>query len=207
MKEKIILFEGTDLTGKSTITKVMAEKYDLQLRRNSWLISNPIFDKAKECLKIDAFSEAGRKLLIDALKYEIDNYQLEKDTLQDSSTLFRAMAYHYGLDNKRMLDELVKIGDLYPKFDKVYLLSADMNAKLERLKSRKLKGLDDKTDRLVESDPDLTIKMASGLKLYLLEFYNDIIEIDTSGLTIEEALSKVENSYSDNDSFSKQEEG
>lgn len=135
-----IHFEGMDLAGKSTATKLFSEASESSwdIRRNSLDPNNPIFLLADSLRKEDAYSaETLGNLYVAALKADIEGYEEPVvDTIQDSTILLRSLAYHTVNQTPRVVSAL---GDLiadHPQFDKSFVFTASIKSRQGRLEER-----------------------------------------------------------------------
>lgn len=137
---RYVHFEGMDLAGKSTATRLFAEASgtDWAVRRNSLDPNNPLFLLADSLRKDDAYSaETLGNLYVAALMADIERYeQPEVDTIQDSTILLRSLAYHTVNRTPRVADALQGLIPSHPQFDRSFVFTASIDSRQGRLQER-----------------------------------------------------------------------
>lgn len=189
----LVLFEGVDLSGKSSLIKKLKDELlkDWITRHMSLLDFNPALEIARNTPK-DGSEEIGY-IYLSALHYDLENYQSqEKNILQDSSILFRSLAYNSASRFNEITKRFEKLIEYHPVFDKIFLFTAKPEERLKRLFKRMNKNEDRVTrnDKLIITNPDFFARMERELVKYLQDFSNPII-IDTSDKNIHEVFDLV----------------
>jgi hypothetical protein len=193
-KSRQILIEGIDLVGKSTLSEMISVELGVKLFRNSWVSQNEFFDRAKKLLNLNSKSKKGGDLLIKAIIYEISAFPELTSFLMDSSTYFRSLAYHEAIKNYELVDKLLSILDIYPRFDNVVLVRADLNIRKKRLYNRIDNNLKfNKTDIIVENNPILSRDMEISMEKFIKLSYSNYVIIDTTQEDIEKSFLELKN--------------
>lgn len=183
-----LLIEGVDLAGKSTIVKKLAEKKDLKVNHSSLTPPNPILNIAKEIDK-DGSEWIGH-LYVEALKWDLDHFTKPKeDTIQDSTILLRSLAYNTAANYSDVTNKLESMAFKHPLFDKVFILTASLEARVNRLRKRMENHPHRVTvnDLKIIRDPQFFVKMEEAMIRYATFFFKPII-IDTTNKSVSEVL-------------------
>jgi thymidylate kinase len=137
---KYVHFEGMDLAGKSTATRLFAEQSGetWAVRQNSMDPNNPLFLLADSMRKDDAYSaETLGNLYVAALMADIEKFERPTtNTIQDSTILIRSMAYHAINRTPRIVEAFTAILPTHPRFDTSFVFTASIDARQGRLKQR-----------------------------------------------------------------------
>jgi thymidylate kinase len=137
---RYVHFEGMDLAGKSTATRLFAEASGTEwaVRRNSLDPDNPLFLLADSLRKDDAYSaETLGNLYVAALMADIERYQEpESNTIQDSTILLRSLAYHTINKTPRVAEALSGLITAHPQFDQSFVFTASIASRQGRLEER-----------------------------------------------------------------------
>lgn len=197
---QMILLEGLDLAGKSTLSRGLLKYFEsqgLEVRysRNALVSNNPIALRADELRreKDAGLMETGA-LFLAAHLYDSIEFSLPPPGtvhLQDSSWL-RTLAYHT-LNNTRWIPTLVRTCSVYqPNFNAVLYLTAGLEARKERVlqREREQPEENDPADYLAYSEPGKVQRHDNLLMEITLEAYPQAQILDTSGMTPTEVLER-----------------
>lgn len=199
-KGVMVLIEGLDLAGKSTLTRNLVKQlkddgYSVSYSKNALVPNNPIALKADILRKeADAGLLESGALFLAAHLYDIKTFQYPvKHTVhvQDSSWL-RTSAYH-SLHNTRWIPEFLKNISIYqPKFDVVIYLTASSKVRRQRVLQREIEsGENDKADYMAWFNPEKVEKHDRLLLEKTLEYYPHAHKIDTSNISAQQVKGKV----------------
>jgi len=196
----MMLVEGLDLAGKSTLTKSLVTELikqgkEVSYARNAFVPHNPIAQKADMLRRQDHISlqETGGLFLAahlyDALVFEYpkpDAYHI-----QDSCWL-RTLAYNTMYET-RFIPELVSACHQFqPKFDIVIYLTASDKARRERVLKRALESEENDTaDYLSWINPTKLRKNDEILFEQTIKFYPQTRKIDTTDMSPDQVLQKA----------------
>lgn len=163
MAGRVILIEGLDLAGKSTLVRSLQAELTrrgipVRVSRNALCPDNPIAPVA-DTLRRDPTAgllETGALFLASHI-WDARNFQPPPDEmihLQDSCWL-RTLAYHTYHGTPGVPDLLRKAVPSFPRFDAAFFLTADLAERRRRLEQREREqpGTNDANDHLVISDP------------------------------------------------------
>ncbi len=183
--------EGMDLAGKTTATKALLEHLgsDTEIRRNS--LNPKIVDQLRVKDLIDA-ADLGL-LYLKVLEDDIRNFvKPEKNIIQDSTILLRSLSYHITMGNEDIVEGLLKLIEIHPKFTKSVLLTASIEKRQERLLQRQKDNPEEVApdDLLVVEKPNLFMEMEANLIKYSTTYFNSLV-IDTTQLSKKEVALAV----------------
>lgn len=198
-KGLVVLVEGLDLAGKSTLVsflrKKLIQRYEVvRYSRNAMTESNgfAVFaDKQRKNPDIPLSETCP--LFIAAHLYDVLQFKFPEPNeihLQDSSW-FRTLAFNRVRDNQVFLPLLEMLGNVQIKFDLTLYLTASIAVRQKRVVQREKEDAseNDHSDYLVYSDPDL-FKKNDEMLLLTARNYCDYVEvIDTSELSQEDVQS------------------
>jgi thymidylate kinase len=158
-----VLFEGLDLSGKSTLCRELATSLGWPLRHNSLLPTgtDQAHQAAQEAHRTQTGSiiEVGR-LFLGVLASELESYRAEGEPcIQDSTILLRSIAYHTGLGNLELAAEFAALAPRHPKPVLAFLCRPTPEVRLRRLEGRISRGNDTPEDYLVRDDPETFQRM------------------------------------------------
>lgn len=186
-----ILFEGLDLSGKSTLCRALAAELGWPIRNNTILPAgrSPIYDEGQSERRGQRERETDPddeprigRLFLNALKHEIENYAAEGEPcIQDSSIILRSIAYHTGLGNAELAEEFTKLLPHHPKPALAFLCTASREKRLKRLDGRISRGNDMEEDYAIRDNIEMFEKMEEKLLQVSKEFFH-ITVIDTGEL-------------------------
>ena len=196
----MVLIEGLDLAGKSTLTRQLIEvlekkNFRARFSRNAITRENPIAKVADDFRKEAkaGLLETGALFLAahqyDALKFK----EPDKNTIhiQDSCWL-RTLAFHSGHHTRFIPQLIYQTHQDQPHFDVVIYLTASIEArKIRVLKREQESNQNDAADYWAYTDPEKVQKLDKILCEKTKELYPDSYCIDTSNLTPEKVLEKT----------------
>jgi thymidylate kinase len=177
-----VYFEGLDLAGKSTVCRLFREhvRGNWQVRRNTLLPVNPIYDLADRFRKDRENEEIVGWLYYAALLLDLERYQpSQEDVIQDSTILLRSIVFHKARGTPILADCLERLIDRHPRFDHSFVLVADHKTRMDRLAKRRPQNLGPE-DFLVRDDPERFYAMERQLVEYATRHF-DAVVLDTSG--------------------------
>lgn len=189
----MIHFEGLDLAGKSTVCRLFREhaRGEWQVRRNSLIVDNPVYDLADRFRKERKDEEMVGWLYYAALLLDLEQFEPAADpVIQDSTILLRSLAFHKVRGTPFLVDRLESLIDRHPRFDRSFVLVADHQTRLERLAKRRTQNLGPE-DLLVRDTPERFYAMERLLVDYATRYFSAVV-LDTSG---ELDVSWLENIY------------
>ncbi|MEK7507661.1 MAG: hypothetical protein AAB602_01080 [Patescibacteria group bacterium] len=197
MKPIYIHFDGLDLAGKTTTVDLFVKKAGgkWEVRTNTIVQVNPITDfanKLKKGVKVYDQKVLGYLYAV-ALLADIKEFHWpEVNTVQDSATLLRSLAYHTAMGNSGVASFLMKLIQTHPKFDASFILTASVEARLDRLKMREKLYPEQVSpgDKLVLENSELLLTMEASL-VDIGEKYFDSVVINTTSLAPDEVIKKV----------------
>ena len=194
--------EGMDLAGKTTATKAVQQFLgnDSKIRRNS-LCGKSHFHAIVDQLRIsNVVPEADLGwLYLKVLEDDIRNFEQPfGHTIQDSTILLRSLAYHKCKKNTEIVEELLKLVKVHPRFDCSLVLTASIEKRQERLLERQRSNPEEvaEDDLMVLKNPKGFLLMERYLVEFSLEFFDSVI-IDTTDLSKGEVLLAVTNTVTE----------
>ncbi|MEM1312602.1 MAG: hypothetical protein AAGF07_04020 [Patescibacteria group bacterium] len=179
-----VLFEGMDLSGKSSTVAKIQEINKIWTYQHLVLNqANPIYTLAKQVNKQGIYStEVCGITYAAAIRADLELFQWPSmPTLQDSCNLLRSLAHHSALGNTAVVNYLVEISSEHPIFSKAYVFTASIEERRKRLAKRMSEnpGCVSKSDTLIINNPELFEAMNEAIIKYAKEFFNAQI-IDTT---------------------------
>ncbi|MEO7364677.1 MAG: hypothetical protein ABIV43_04210 [Candidatus Saccharimonadales bacterium] len=193
---KYVHFEGMDLAGKSTATRLFAERSgeEWDVRRNSMDSNNPLFLLADSLRVDDAYSaETLGNLYVAALMADVERFtRPEVNTIQDSTILLRSMAYHAVNQTPRVVEAFRDVVPTHPRFDRSFVFTASIEARQGRLQQRMRDNPEEiaPDDLMVIRKPEKFMAMEKALVDLATTAFNARV-IDTSKLTADEVCDIV----------------
>lgn len=193
---RYVHFEGMDLAGKSTATRLFAERSGEEwvVRRNSMDPSNPLFMLADSLRIEDAYSaETLGNLYVAALMADVEKFERpEINTIQDSTILLRSMAYHTVNQTPRVVEAFKDVLPTHPRFDNSFVFTASIEARQERLQQRMRDNPEEVApdDLMVIRKPEKFMAMEKALVDLATTAFSATV-IDTSKLTADEVCNQV----------------
>lgn len=193
---KYVHFEGMDLAGKSTATRLFAERSgeEWAVRRNSMDPGNPLFQLADSLRVDDAYSaETLGNLYVAALIADVERFKHPKvNTIQDSTILLRSMAYHAVNQTPRIVEAFTDVLPTHPRFDSSFVFTASIEARQGRLQQRMRDNPEEVApdDLMVLRKPEKFMAMEKVLVDLATTAFGSTV-IDTSRLTADEVCDNV----------------
>jgi cytidylate kinase len=132
-------------------------------------------------------------LYLKVLEDDIRNFvKPEKNIIQDSTILLRSLSYHITMGNEDIVEGLLKLIEIHPKFTKSVLLTASIEKRQERLLQRQKDNPEEVApdDLLVVEKPNLFMEMEANLIKYSTTYFNSLV-IDTTQLSKKEVALAV----------------
>lgn len=150
--------EGLDLAGKSTICRVIRDRWNAELRANSLLPpgSNAIHAEAERLRKDDALPAAPLGgVYYAALLRDLELYSPPSATIvQDSTILLRSIAFHSVFGDPALARAFRDLLPRHPRFGATVVVRASDEVRRSRLMGRCSRHHDNPEDFLVVRDPD-----------------------------------------------------
>ncbi len=195
---QVVLVEGLDLAGKSTLTsslrKQLETKYSKVIySRNALVPDNPFAIFAdKERKNKDVSINETCPLFISAHLFDAYNFLypgLDEIHLQDSSWM-RTVAFNTVRQNEKFLPLILKVASFQPIFDAVIYLTASIEARKSRITQRESENPDDidHSDYLVHTDPELFENNDTALLETTQKYCEHVDVVDTSEISPEEVI-------------------
>jgi thymidylate kinase len=191
MVGRVVLIEGLDLAGKSTLVRNLQAELarrgiPVRASRNALCPDNPIAALADQ-LRRDPHTglvETGALFLASHLWDARHFTPLPDGTvhLQDSCWL-RTLAYHTWKDTPAIPEQLARAARYFPRFDGAVFLTAGIEERQRRLEQREREqaGSNDANDHLVQSDPQGYLRLEQVL-WQLTNLYTKATRIETTGI-------------------------
>lgn len=162
-----VLFEGLDLSGKSTLCRELSKVLDWPVRHNTLLEAgaSPMYEAARQAHLTQSATEAEIGwLFLHALESEIESFRPDSaPCIQDSTILLRSIAYHSGLGNATLADAFTKLLPRHPKPVLAFLCRPGVEVRLRRLEGRVARGNDTPEDFVVRDNPAMFAHMEDTL--------------------------------------------
>lgn len=192
MAGRMILIEGLDLAGKSTLVRNLQAELTrwgipVRISRNALCPDNPVAALADQ-LRRDpraGFTETGAMFLAAHL-WDARRFAPPPDGvlhIQDSCWL-RTLAYHSWRQTPAIPEQLAQAARDFPRFDAAVFLTAGIEERLHRLgqREREEPGSNDANDHLVRSDPQGYWRLEQ-LLWQLTHRYTNAAKIETTGVS------------------------
>jgi len=162
-----VLFEGLDLSGKSTLCRRLSESTGWSIRNNSLLPKgeNPYYSDARESHKMQSATdlEVG-EIFLKALQYDIEHYANPGTPyIQDSTILLRSIAYHQEIGNIDLVRKFEAFLEKHPKPFVSFLCQPSIEVRLKRLSGRISRNNDTPEDHIIRQDPDRFRRMENTI--------------------------------------------
>ena len=150
---RMILIEGLDLAGKSTLVEGLAAHY----RQMGWLVTvahgdlcpeNPVGKVTREMMRWDPgfTSEEGGPLFLASHLWDLRNFRAPEGDrslhIQDSCAL-RTLAFERVLGRPELAAKLESVIERMPLFDAAYVLTASLPVRRRRYEQRAVNDLHD----------------------------------------------------------------
>ena len=200
MAGRIVLIEGLDLAGKSTLVRNLQAELTrrgipVRVSRNALCPENPIAVLADQ-LRRDP--EAGLvetgALFLAAHLWDARHFAPPPDGMihiQDSCWL-RTLAYHTWKDTPAIPEQLARAARYFPRFDTAIFLTAGIEERRRRLaqRERDQPGSNDANDHLVQLDPQGYLRQEQ-LLWQMAHLFTRAANIETTGIPEEQLVSLV----------------
>ena len=200
MGGKVILIEGLDLAGKSTLVRNLRDEMTrrgipVRVSRNALCPENPIAPVA-DALRRDP--EAGLletgALFMASHMWDARHFRrppVGMVHIQDSCWL-RTLAYHTMHETPGISAQLAAVAVGFPRFDATVFLTAGLEERVKRLWQREEErpGSNDADDHLVNVAPDFFLNVEKCLLDYAIA-YTEAAAIDTTQVKDKELLKTV----------------
>lgn len=199
---KLVLIEGLDLAGKSTISRAVGDGLEalgiiVRRQRNSLCAGNTMAEDA-DVLRKDPNRDLEKvgEMFLCAHRWDSQHFVLpEKGTLhlQDSCWM-RTLAYCRFFGDEQTARLLREEALTFPLFGKAYFLTASLEQRRKRLAKREAEkpGTNDAGDAWVETRPADFLRLERTLEETVNEFL-PAQTIDTSNLSIEQITQMIVN--------------
>lgn len=192
--DNVIHIEGMDLAGKSTATAALGKKFDASVRHNSLVPANEIYDLADRLRRAgDVGLATLGHLYVASLARDLELLRpVSEAVVQDSTILLRSAAFYRVLGDLRLVRDLTSMVETHPLFGVGIVLTASIEARVERLKMRaRLSHEEVAADGLaVLRSPHKFLAMESALIDYATTRF-DAHVIDTSNLSPTEVVDRI----------------
>ena len=179
-----VLFEGLDLSGKSTLCRELQSILGWELRHNSLLPRgrNTSYLEADAARRSNSVShEAAGILYLQALKKELEDFTLSPTPfIQDSTILLRSIAFHTAIGNTPLAAEFRALIPKHPRPALAFICRPSVETRLHRLRGRISRGNDSAEDLFVRDNPELFAKMEQSIEEDAKAFHAEFL--DTSCL-------------------------
>lgn len=149
--------EGLDLSGKSTVCRLLRDRWGAEMRVNSLLPPgvNTIHVEAERLRKADAIPAAPLGgLYYGALLRDLELYDSPSGpVVQDSSLILRSIAFHTVFGDPALAEAFRALLPRHPRFGATVVLWASDEVRRMRLEGRCSRHNDNPEDFLVIRDP------------------------------------------------------
>lgn len=185
-----IHFEGMDLAGKSTASRLLSENSEnpWDIRSNSLDPDNKLFELANSLrlTKGAIYSaETMGPLYVAASLADVERFrQPEVNTIQDSTIIVRSMAWHTINKTPGVVEALAPILPRFQVFDRSFVFTAAIKVRQERLEQRIATAPEtvDDDDYAVLRKPDRFMAMESVLLDIARTAFSAVV-VDTTDMT------------------------
>jgi thymidylate kinase len=191
MTGRVVLIEGLDLAGKSTLVRNLQAELTgrgitVRVSRNALCPDNPIAALADKVRRDPhaGLVETGA-LFLAAHLWDARHFTPPPDGMvhiQDSCWL-RTLAYHFWKDTPAIPEQLARAARYFPRFDAAVFLTAGVEERQQRLaqRERECPGTNDTNDHLVQSNPEGYLRLEQ-LLWQLTHLYAKAPRIETTGI-------------------------
>jgi thymidylate kinase len=191
MAGRVVLIEGLDLAGKSTLVRNLQAELTrrgipVRVSRNALCPDNPIAALADQLRRDpDAGLVETGALFLAAHLWDARHFIPPPDSiihLQDSCWL-RTLAYHTWKDTPAIPEQLARAARYFPRFDAAVFLTAGIEERQRRLaqRERDQPGSNDANDHLVQSHPQGYLRLEE-LLWQLTHLYTKATRFETTGI-------------------------
>ena len=190
---KLISFEGSDYSGKTTTAKLLAEKLS---KNNSKIVYNSgsIYSGEELAMykEISLYIDDSQREAFYTSAFFLDKKRLDKSDdriiLQDRYWM-SVVAYGRFLNKEKSLHQHVDLSKWMIKPDAIIYLQCSAEEKIRRSNLRNSKSV---LDRYLLKNPEEINKLEYEIKRTLKSF-DKIFSLDTTGISISDVTEKVEN--------------
>jgi len=190
---KLISFEGSDYSGKTTTAKLLAGKLS---KNNSKIIYNSgsIYSGEELAMykEISLYIDDSQREAFYTSAFFLDKKRLDKSDnriiLQDRYWM-SVVAYGRFLNKEKSLHQHVDLSKWMIKPDAIIYLQCSAEEKIRRSNLRNSKSV---LDRYLLKNPEEINKLEYEIKRTLKSF-DKIFSLDTTGISISDVTEKVEN--------------
>ena len=177
--------EGLDLAGKSTVCRLLRDRWGAELRTNSILApgANSIHVEAERLRKVDALPiEPLGGLYYAALLRDLELYEPPKGRIvQDSSLILRSIAFHEVFGSRALAAAFRALLPRHPRFGATVVIHASDEVRRKRLEGRCSRHNDNPEDFLIVRNPDGFHRMEDVLVETAVSEFGATL-VDTSSL-------------------------
>ena len=188
----MILVEGLDLAGKSTLIQNLAGQLrPVRVRNGQFCPDNPSGKVARELVRWDeGFGgvEAGA-LFLSSMLWDARHFQPAPQGevhLQDSCWL-RTLAFEQLYGSAELARLMEEQGRRFPRFERAFFLSASLEERERRIRSRPQNDLH---DLMAFRKPEKFLAIERRLKELVIEWESGV-SIETDGLSPDQVLNQV----------------
>lgn len=186
--------EGLDLAGKSTVCRLLRDRWNAEMRVNSILPpgENTIHVEAERLRKADAIPvEPLGGLYYGALLRDLELYKPpEGRIVQDSSLILRSIAFHEVFGSRALAAAFRALLPRHPRFGATVVIKASDEVRRMRLEGRCSRHNDNPEDFLIVRDPEGFHRMENILVETAVAEFGAIL-VDTSNLEQEGEKDRV----------------
>lgn len=196
---KLILFEGLDLVGKSTLCRniVNSDLKSFIYRKGLYSSENALYRETVAKSKQGVYSEETIAwMYIAAAKHELDLlrqgqcFSEDKIIIQDSFFVNRMMGVHSVTNRKLLLEEIKEILKEFETPQLAFYIYSDLPVRRERFEERKAFKKPAFGDKLVFEDESLAKQRENNYQQFITSTY-DATVIDNTKANIEELSQKT----------------
>lgn len=183
-----IHFEGMDLAGKSTATRLLTEgsKEPWEVRSNSIDPDNLLFRLADDLRKNQVYSATTMgPLYVAASLADVEHFKPpEVNTIQDSTIIIRSMAWHAINGTPGIIELFTDILPRFRLFDRSFVFTASIKARQQRLEKRIAEAPEtvDVDDLVVINKPERFMAMEAKLVEIAQTGFGALL-VDTTDMT------------------------
>lgn len=197
--KKMVLIEGLDLVGKTTLCKGLVNSHPNEFiyKKGIYSDSNELYQEVVKKSKLSIYSEETIAwMYIAAARHELDlmskeqNRQNDKIIIQDSFFLNRMIGVH-GIKNRENL--IKEIDNLIKKFEfpqQTFYVYSDIDTRQKRFQERKSIKKPAFGDKLVWEDREQALLREYIFRRYMTRRYNAEI-LDNSNIDINRLVDAV----------------
>jgi len=195
-----VLIEGVDLSGKSSVVKLLSSGSRKWQTRHSSLLdrANPLYEIARSISNKGMGGTDGRKctgyLYSSVLAYDLEMFvHPTVDTVQDSTILLRSLAFHDAAGDHAVVKTLEQYACRHTRFDSVFVLTASLDERKRRLRKRinNSEGRVTVNDQLLYTNPEFFARMEECLIKHAYAVFDNVVTIDTSNKDIECVMNEM----------------